>query len=78
LSSKENSTEDNNSGEFRTMTQMHALELGLGVELYLPFFKFTPSIRGVFGLNDELVGDSWTSNINGLKTRGVFLNFIFE
>lgn len=78
LSSKENSTEDNNSGEFRTMTQMHALELGLGVELYLPFFKFTPSIRGVFGLNDELVSDSWTSNIDGFKTRGVFLNFIFE
>lgn len=78
LSSKENSNEDNNSGEFRTMTQMHALELGLGVELYLPYFKFTPSIRGVFGLNDELVSDSWTSNIDGFKTRGVFLNFIFE
>lgn len=78
LSSNENSVENNNSGQFRTRTQMHALELGLGVELYLPYFKFTPSIRGVFGLNDELVPDSWTTNIQGLKTRGIFLNFIFE
>lgn len=78
LSSNEKSTETNSSGKFRTRSQMHALELGLGVELYLPYFKFTPSIRGVFGLNDELVPDSWTTNIHGLRTRGFFLNFIFE
>lgn len=78
LSSNENSGETNNSGQFRTRTQMYALELGLGAELYLPYFKFTPSVRGVFGLNDELVPDSWTTNIQGLKTRGIFLNFIFE
>ena len=78
LSSNEKSVETNNSGQFRTRAQMHALELGLGVELYLPYFKFTPSRRGVFGLNDELVPDSWTTNIQGLKTRGIFLNFIFE
>ena len=78
LSSNENSAETNNSGQFRTRTQMHALELGIGVELYLPYFKLTPSVRGVFGLNNELVSDAWTTNLHGLKTRGVFLNFIFE
>ena len=43
LSSNENSREDNDSGRFRLRTNMNALELGLGVELYLPFFLFTLS-----------------------------------
>ena len=44
LSSNENSREDNDSGRFRLRTNMNALELGLGVEIYLPFFRLTPSI----------------------------------
>ena len=57
---------------------MNALELGLGVGLYLPFFRFTPSIRGIFALEDELVPDDWTVPIESLKTQGVFINFIFQ
>jgi len=78
LSSNENSREDNDSGRFRLRTNMNALELGLGVELYLPFFRFTPSIRGIFALEDELVPDDWTVPIESLKTQGVFINFIFQ
>jgi hypothetical protein len=74
LSSNEKSREDNDSGRFRLRTNMNALELGLGVELYLPFFRFTPSIRGIFALEDELV----PVPIESLKTQGVFINFIFQ
>ena len=78
LSSNENSREDNDSGRFRLRTNMNALELGLGVEIYLPFFRLTPSIRGIFALEDELVPDDWTVPIESLKTQGVFINFIFQ
>jgi len=58
--------------------------LGVGIDLYLFWFKFTPSIRGVFALNDELIRDNdnanspWTSNVHTMKTRGLFINFTFQ
>ena len=44
---------------------------------------FSPSIRGVFGINDELIRDNnpnspWTGNIESLKTRAVLINFTFH
>ena len=30
--------------------------MGIGIDIYLTWFKFTPSIRGVFSLSDEQVG----------------------
>ena len=58
-------------------------EVGFGIDFYLFFFKFTPSIRGVFALNNEVVRDNdpnspWTSNISSMKTRGMFINFTFQ
>jgi len=83
LSSNEKNLNDNFSGQFRTTTNPFFYEVGFGIELYLYFFKFTPSIRGVFATSDELVRDNianspWTGNISKLSTRGVFLNFIFQ
>ena len=78
LSSNEKSREDNDSGQFRSRTNMNAFEVGLGVELYLPFFRLTPSIRGIFSMQDEIIPDDWTVAIQSLKTQGVFLNFIFQ
>ncbi|MEO9077395.1 MAG: porin family protein [Gelidibacter sp.] len=82
LSSNEGG-EDNNVGEFRTKKGMLFYEVGFGIDFYLEWFKFTPSLRGVFALNDELVRDNdpnspWTSNISSMKTRGVFVNFTFQ
>ena len=58
-------------------------EVGLGIDLYLEYFKFTPSLRGVFSFNDELIRDNdpnspWTGNVGSMKTRGLFLNFTFQ
>jgi len=83
LSSNENNPEDNNEGQFRTTNATNYFELGFGIDFYLFFFKFTPSIRGVFATSDELIRDDdpnspWTSNINKLGSRGVLINFTFQ
>ncbi|WP_394975097.1 porin family protein [uncultured Croceitalea sp.] len=83
LGANEDSLDDNSSGTFRMKKNVYGYELGFGVDFYTEFFKFTPSIRGVFALTDELVPDNdpnsaWTGNINAIRTRGIFINFTFE
>lgn len=83
LSSNEENPEDNSSGQFRTKRNVLFYELGFGIDFYNQWFKFSPSIRGVFAMNDELVRDvdpnsPWTSNVSAMKTRGIFLNFTFQ
>ncbi len=83
FSSNERNANDNAGGEFRMKTHNFMYELGIGIDIYLNYFKFSPSIRGVFAMNNELKYDTdsnsqWTSPINFLGTRGIFLNFAFE
>lgn len=83
LSSNEENPEDNEQGQFRMTKGTSYFELGFGIDFYLFYFKFTPSIRGVFATSDELVADDnpnspWTGNISSLKTRGIFVNFTFQ
>jgi len=83
FSSNEKNQDDNSSGEFRMKTSNFMYEVGVGVDFYLYFFKFSPSIRGVFALNNEIKYDDdpnskWTAPVNYMGTRGVFLNLSFE
>ena len=83
LSSNEDNPDDNFAGKFRTKTSPFFYELGIGIDIYLYYFKFTPSIKGVFATTDELVEDNnanspWTGNIENMKSRGLFLNFTFQ
>jgi hypothetical protein len=83
LGSNEKAPDDNSSGRFRVKTWTQNYEIGFGVDFYLEYFKFSPSIRGVFGMNDELIRDidpnsPWTGNIESMKTRAVFINFTFH
>ena len=83
LSSKENNVDDNILGQFRTKKNVFFYELGFGIDLYLEWFKFSPSIRGVFAFSDEHVDDNdplspWTSNIDFMKTSGILINFTFQ
>ncbi|MFL1897030.1 porin family protein [Aquimarina sp. 2-A2] len=83
LSSNENNPDDNNAGQFRTKTNTNYYEIGFGIDFYLYYFKFTPSIRGVFAMSDELVRDNdpnspYTSTIDKMSSRGVFINFTFQ
>jgi len=83
FSSNQNSTQDNSDRVFRMKKSNLMYEVGFGIDIYLFYFKFSPSIRGIFAINNELVRDvdpysRWTAPINYLGTRGVFLNFAFE
>ena len=44
LSSKEKSLDDNNLGQFRMKKNTFFYELGFGIDFYLEWFKFSPSI----------------------------------
>jgi hypothetical protein len=83
LSSNSKSLDDNKQEKFRVKPWTQNYELGFGVDLYLEYFKFSPSIRGVFGLGDELIRDNepnspWTGNVQSMKTRAVLINFTFH
>ena len=83
LSSNENSIDDNKSGTFKVQKWNYGYQIGVGIDLYLSFFKFTPSIRGVFSLTDDAIRDAdpqspWTANIHKMRSRGVFLVLTFE
>ncbi len=83
FSSNQNNVDDNTSGEFRMKSNNFMYEIGIGVDIYLMWFKFSPSIRGVFAINNELVYDDiptspYTGPIDYFGTRGVFLNFTFQ
>jgi len=83
LSGNQNSPEDNNNGVFRLKTNTFYYELGFGIDFYLQYFKFSPSIRGVFSLKNEIVPDldpnsPWTGNIDKMSTRAIFINFSFH
>lgn len=83
FSSNEKNPNDNYSGEFRMKTKNFMYELGIGVDIYLYFFKLSPSVRGVFAMNREIIDDNnsnspWTSPVDVFSTRGIFLNFAFE
>jgi len=83
FSSNEKNQEDNSAGEFRMKTHNFMYEIGVGVDFYLYYFKFSPSIRAVFAMNNEIKYDNdlnsrWTAPVNFMGTRGVFLNFAFE
>mgnify|MGYP001022081279 FL=1 len=83
FSSNEDNQDDNAAGQFRLKTSNFMYEVGVGIDLYLYFFKFSPSIRGIFAINNEIKYDKdpnsrWTAPINYLGTRGVFITFAFE
>lgn len=83
FSSNEKNPDDNFSGEFRTKANNFSYEVGFGVDLYLPYFILSPSIRGIFAINNELVPDNtaaspWTGPIDYFGTRGVFINLAFH
>jgi hypothetical protein len=83
LNSWEDSNNDNEAGHFRMRTNVWMYEVGFGIEMYLFYFKFTPSIRGVFALQNELIPDNnpdspWTGHLESIMTRGLYINLTFE
>ncbi len=75
---KGNNGEDPN--DFLLTKHNFMAELAIGANFYFEYFKFSPSIRGVYGLNNELdpLGTNIKNNVISLKTRGLFLNLTFQ
>lgn len=88
FTSNYNLKEDNSNGKFRLQNNNYFYEIGLGMDFYFYYFKFSPSIRGVFAINNELVRDDddinpnkiskWTTPIDFLGTKGLFIRFTFQ
>ena len=83
LSSNSKSLEDNLDERFRVKSWTTNYELGFGIDIFSEYFIFSPSIRGSFGISDELIRDKdpnspWTGNIDSMKSRGFLINFTFH
>lgn len=83
LSSNAKSTDDNYEERFRVKSWTTNYEIGIGIDIFSEYFIFSPSIRGQFGISDELIRDKnpdspWTSNIESMKSRGFLINFTFH
>lgn len=85
LSSNSKSIDDNFEQKFRVKNWTKAYELGVGIDIFTEYFIFSPSIRGMFGISDELIRDNassgpspWTDNIDSMKSRAILINFTFH
>jgi hypothetical protein len=83
LSSNAKSLDDNLEERFRVKSWTTNYEVGFGIDIFSEYFIFSPSIRGQFGISDELIRDKdpnspWTSNIESMKSRGFLINFTFH
>lgn len=83
LSSNSKSFDDNLEERFRVKTWTTNYEIGFGIDIFSEYFIFSPSIRGQFGISDELIRDKdpnspWTGNIESMKSRGFLINFTFH
>ncbi len=83
LASNSKAREDNTEQRFRVNQWSNNYEIGFGIDFYTEYFKFSPSIRGLFGIGDELIRDAnpnspWTGNVESLKSRAVLINFTFQ
>lgn len=58
----------------------YAWEVGVGFDIYMQYFKFSPELKVSFGLNNLLVKDEtvYTRTINKLNSTAFLLSFHFE
>lgn len=83
LSSNAKSKDDNYQQKFRVKQWTAAYEVGLGIDIFTEYFIFSPSVRGMFGITDELIRDNtspsgYTDNIDSMKSRAILINFTFH
>lgn len=55
-------------------------DLGVGVDIYFEFFKFSPQIIYSFGITNQRVDDDTflAAGLEGVYTRALLINFTFE
>ncbi|MDO3693669.1 porin family protein [Wenyingzhuangia sp. chi5] len=77
---KNNNDNGANPRDFELKQHTLMGEIGIGASFYFPYFKFSPSIRGIYGFQNEFIGLGTIAkaNISELRTRGVFLTLTFQ
>ncbi|MGY5354914.1 type IX secretion/gliding motility protein PorT/SprT [Wenyingzhuangia sp. IMCC45467] len=77
---KNNNDNGANPRDFELRQSTFMGEIGIGANFYFPYFKFSPSIRGVYGFQNEFIGlgDIAKAHVSELKTRGVFVTLTFQ
>lgn len=84
MQSEESSEDDNLDGIFRLKTHSFTYQIEGGVSIYFRRFKLTPSVKGIFFFNNELVADDpgtppiWAGSFNSLHTRAIMFSLKFE
>lgn len=84
LQSNEKAEDDNTQGTFRMRTNNYNWQGEAGVEIYFRHFKMTPSVKGIFVINNEIVPDNetsanyWAGSIDGLRSRALMVSLKFE
>jgi len=84
LQSNEDNVMDNGTEDiFRTTKSNFNWQAEMGIEIYFKRFKLTPSIKGMFFFNNELVPDKpntpgYANTLNSLKTRALVFSLKFE
>ncbi|MDR2121802.1 MAG: PorT family protein [Flavobacteriaceae bacterium] len=84
IQSNEKKDQDNEDQIFRMKTHNFSYQLEAGVEIYFKRFKMTPSLRGIFFFNNELVADNndtppyWAGSLKSINTRAIVFSIKFE
>lgn len=65
---------------FKLHAQDFGYDLGVGLDLYFEYFKFSPQLRYQFGQGDLRVqdGTNYVAALNGLQSRCTYIVFTFE
>ncbi len=84
LQSNEHSDHDASEGVFRTKTNNFDWQAEAGIEIYFKRFKMTPSIKGIFFINNERIADNpgtspyWNGSISNISSRSITFSLKFE
>lgn len=79
LSSKAG-TDDGGDNLVKLRKNQFSYELGTGIDFYLKYFKFTPSVRVGWGVHDALYHENhmYSSALDRVYTRTILFAFYFE
>lgn len=84
MQSEESSEDDNFDGIFRLKTHSFSYQIEGGISIYFRRFKLTPSVKGIFFFNNELVADDpdtppiWAGAFSSMHTRAIMFSLKFE
>ena len=58
----------------------YSVDIGIGVDIYFAYFKFSPEIKYSYGLRNMLTNqeNQYNNLINRLSTRGILISLTFE